>query len=195
MAQAQKWAVRAYAGPAALELLTAPLPQLRDSDVLVRVCATTATYTDLMILAGTYHPLPPLPCTPGYDLIGVVAAVGARVTTVAVGDRVAAMPQAGCAATHVVLPEKLVLKVRADVAPERAVAVVLTGVTAYQLLHRARGVAPLTAASRLLVHGVGGGTGAMLVKLALIARVPAARIFGTCSVKSMGVARPRHSRV
>jgi hypothetical protein len=133
----KKWAVKAYGGVANLELMEFPLPddsQLKDTDVLVKVLATTATYTDQLIIHGNYRPCPPLPCTPGYDCVGVVIKVGKGVTNVAVGDRVASMPQHGCCATHVVLPAHLVIKVRADVIPEQAVSVVLTGVTAYQVI-------------------------------------------------------------
>lgn len=85
------------------------------------------------------------------------------------------------------LPSRLVIKVRADVAPNDAVAVVLRGVTAFQMLHRAAG-GRVTPASRLLVHGCGGGTGAMLVELTKAAGVPVANILGTCSQKSMATA-------
>ena len=196
----KKWAVKAYGGVSNLELMEFPLPddsQLKDTDVLVKVLATTATYTDQLIIHGNYRPCPPLPCTPGYDCVGVVIKVGKGVTNVAVGDRVASMPQHGCCATHVVLPAHLVIKVRADVIPEQAVSVVLTGVTAYQvmctapfypqrfpfppraslthtpphptqMLHRAFGTERLGPSTRVLVHACGGGTGAMLVLLAKV---------------------------
>jgi NADPH:quinone reductase-like Zn-dependent oxidoreductase len=158
--------------------------QLAPDAVSIKVLATTATYTDQLIIRGNYRPCPPLPATPGYDLVGVVTGIGAAVTNVSVGDRVAAMPQAGCCATHVVLPAHLVIKVRADVSPADAVAVVLTGVTAYQMLHRHATVTPQ---SRLLIHACGGGTGAMLVELAKAAGVKVEHIFGTCSSKSRAV--------
>ena len=132
----KKWAVKAYGGAVNLELLDFTLPeveQLAADAVLVKVLATTATYTDQLIIHGNYRPCPPLPCTPGYDCIGIVLKVGKSVTNVAVGDRVASMPQHGCYATHVVLPAHLVVKVRSDVSPEEAVSVVLTGVTAHQV--------------------------------------------------------------
>lgn len=188
----KKWAVEAWGGPANLKLLSFPLPTadtLGATDVLVRILATTATYTDQLTLKGNYNPCPPLPCTPGYDLIGDIVAVGSAVQSLAVGDRVAGMPRHGGAATHIVLPQEWAVKVRADVPPGDAVSVVLTGVTAYQMLHRSGGTARLSPTSRLLIHACGGGTGAMLVELAKLAGVPADRIFGTCSAKSMGVAR------
>jgi NADPH:quinone reductase-like Zn-dependent oxidoreductase len=191
MSESRKWAVKSYGPAGNLELLTFPTPgmdQLENNDVLVKVLSTTATYTDQLIIRGNYQPCPPLPCTPGYDCIGVVEKVGKDVKSVKVGDRVASMPQSGCMATHIVLPERLALKVRGDIAPEKAVSVVLTGVTSYQMLHRATGNR-LKPESKLLIHACGGGTGAMLVVLAKAAGVPASNIFGTCSDKSMDVAR------
>jgi NADPH:quinone reductase-like Zn-dependent oxidoreductase len=197
----RRWAVPAWGDADTLALRSDPVPSpLPAKHVLVRVLATTATYTDILILHGNYRPCPALPASPGYDLIGVIEAVASDVDPVVlrVGDRVAAMPQAGCAATHVVLPQEAVYKVRADVEPPLAVCAVLTGVTAYQMLHRAAGDARITGrkgadgttvANRLLIHGCVGGTGAMLVELAKIAGVPPANIFGTCSAKNISTAR------
>lgn len=93
---ARKWVVRAYGPSSTLELMDFTTPSLGPDDVLIKVLATTSTYTDQLIIRGNYRPCPPLPCTPGYDLIGLVLGVGARVSGLAPGDRVASMPQAGC---------------------------------------------------------------------------------------------------
>jgi NADPH:quinone reductase-like Zn-dependent oxidoreductase len=128
--------------------------------------------------------------TPGYDAVGVVHAVGAGVTDFAVGDRVAAMPRHACMATHVTLKAAQLVKIDATVPADTAVAVVLTGVTAYQMLHR-EGLAkvashPPPAQAAILVHGCAGGTGAMLVALARAAGVGA--IYGTCSGRNVDAA-------
>jgi NADPH:quinone reductase-like Zn-dependent oxidoreductase len=147
----------------------------------------------MMILRGSYQPRFPLPVTPGYDLVGTVAAVGAGVTRVKVGDRIAAMPQHGCMAEAVVLPEALCIPIDAGVPADKAVSVVLTGVTAYQMLHRAGGerLKRITPDTAVLIHGAAGGTGAMLVELAKLAGVAPARIFGTCSAKNVESVRAR----
>jgi NADPH:quinone reductase-like Zn-dependent oxidoreductase len=127
--------------------------------------------------------------------------VGSDVLGVAVGDRVAVMPQNSCMATHVVvsvapsstLPAEglgtagaEIVKIRRDVAPLDAISSVLTGVTAYQMLHRASG-GRLTPDATILVHGCTGGTGGMLVALAKIAGIT--HIYGTCGARNVEAAR------
>ena len=187
--QGKKWAVQSYGPVANLQQMDFPLPtaeNLPPKDVLVKIHTTDATYTDMLIIRGNYRPLPPCPCTPGYTCVGTVMMVGSAVSSVRVGDRIASMPQAHCYATHVVLPEHLVIKISPTVDPVKAVSVVLTGSTAYQMLHRAGG-GRLTPTSRILVHACGGGTGAMIVTLAKIAGLSVNNIYGTCSEKSMAV--------
>jgi len=111
--------------------------------------------------------------------VGDVTAVGAGVTGLAVGDRVAAMPTRGGMATVVDLPAGEVYKIRGDLDVTRAVSGVLTGVTAYQLVHRA---AHVGAGAVVVVHGAAGGTGALVAALARLAG--AATVYGTCSSRN-----------
>lgn len=127
----------------------------------------------------------------GYVLVGVVEAVGAG-CTIAVGQRVAAMPQSGCLATHRLLPEALALPIRDDVSPERVAPLILTGVTAHQLLHRMSGGRKIGPGTSILVHACTGGTGAMIVTLAKLAGVTS--IFGTCSARNLESAAARGVR-
>lgn len=63
-------------------------------EVVVQVVAAGMCHTDLSVRDG-HIPFPPLPCVLGHEGAGIVAAVGAEVTAVAVGDRVA-MSFAAC---------------------------------------------------------------------------------------------------
>ena len=191
----KKWQVPRYGAAETLELVSFPLPQeLKPREVLIRVLATSATYTDQLIIRGNYPPpQPPAPCTPGYDCVGVVERVGSEVTSVRQGDRVASMPKHGCMATHVVLPAHLVVKIREDLEPSKAVSVVLTGTTAYQMLHRSSH-GRLKSDAKILVHGCGGGTGAMIVELAKLAGVSPGNIYGTCGEKNFIVAKEQGIR-
>jgi len=189
--QGRKWVVETYGGSEKLRLVEFVVPsngeELDGDSVVVKILATDATYTDSLIIRGNYYPNPPCPCTPGYDCIGVVELVGKNVTNVKIGDGVASMPKHSCCATHVVLKKHLVVKINSKeegmtVPPTEAVALVLTGITAHQMLHRCG--KQLDSTSKILVHACGGGTGSMIVQLALIAGVLPANIFGTCSNKS-----------
>ena len=196
----QRWEAASYGGPDALVLSRASVPALKPDEVLLRVLATDATYTDLLILRGSYFPRFPVPgLTPGYACIGEVAAAGAAAPAALqrLGALVLAMPQRGCAAEFAALPwrvcvpiteERLAAALRA--APAPAAALPLTGVTAYQMLHRVAGAERLRApGAALLIHGAAGGTGAMLVQLAKLAGVDPARIVGTCRARNAAAVR------
>lgn len=57
------------------------------------------------------------------------------------------------------------------------------------MLHRAAGDRLKAPGASILVHGAAGGTGAMLVKLALLAGVAPDRIFGTCGARNLDAVR------
>ena len=196
----RRWTADKHAGPGALKLVEAPLPRPGAGEVLLRVLATDATYTDLLVLSGNYIDVKTLPVTPGYECAAVVAAVGTGTAPFLVGDRVLAMPMHGCAAEFVVLPARLVVRIEdaagaAFVASKPGIAssLALTGITAYQMLHRVMGEARIALAkddgATILVHAAAGGTGAMLVQLAKLAGIPGAQIFGTCSRKNLDAVR------
>ena len=190
----KRWQTTKWGGPEHLQLLTCPVPVPGKGEVLLRVLACDATYTDLLILAGNYLGVNKLPCTPGYACSAEVAALGEGVSGLAVGDVVLCMPGLGCAAQCLVVPARLALRVEGSAAaawvrahPGQAASLALTGATAYQLLHREVGLARLLApGAALLVHSAAGGTGAMLVQLAKLAGLPPASIIGTCSRRNLG---------
>ena len=173
----RRWQAKQYGGPERLELVAFQSKEPSGKEVLVKVLATTATYTDLLVLAGSYRPNFPLPVTPGYDLVGTVSSVGSGVTSLKAGDYVVSMPQHGCMATEVVLPEHRCVKIDSCFDPEKVVSMVLTGVTAHQMLHRVAGNR-INSTCSILVHGAAGGTGAMIVQLAKLAGVPPGNIYG-----------------
>lgn len=184
-----RWQAGSRGGAAALEFVALPAPPSPPpaGSVVINVLATTATYTDLLVLRGVYRPTPALPTTPGYEGIGTVAAVGSGVAGLSPGDRVAFLPTNGCSSSWVCLPAEEVFKVRSDVPAEEAAAAVLTGVTAYQMLTRSSN-GRLRPGARILVHGCTGGTGAMIVSLAKILGVRDGDIYGTCSARNLRAA-------
>ena len=52
----KRWIATEFGGPAALSLESGPLPEPGKGEVRVRLLATTATYTDLLVLRGSYIP-------------------------------------------------------------------------------------------------------------------------------------------
>src|SRR5690242_127037 len=72
-----------------------PDPVPGPAEIVVDVHVAPVNFVDLLVIGGTYQFLPPRPFTPGKGPAGVVAAVGAQVTGLKVGDRVLAMAEQG----------------------------------------------------------------------------------------------------
>ena len=125
-------------------------------EVLLRQEAVGLNFIDIYHRTGLY-PLPALPATPGVEGAGVVEAVGAGVTEVAVGDRVAyaGMPPGAYAEIRLIPAHRLV-KLPDFIATRQAAAMMLQGMTARYLLH---GCYPVRSGSRILIHAAAGGVG------------------------------------
>src|SRR5690348_16261051 len=73
-------------------------PPLGAGKILIDVHAAGINFGEMLMVLGTYQETPPLPFTPGFEVAGVVHAIGDGVTTVKPGDRVmAALPWGGYA--------------------------------------------------------------------------------------------------
>jgi len=81
--------------PNRVELVERAVPEVGDGDALVRIAAATICHTDHHILAGNIPDLS-YPVTPGHEFSGVVEAVGAGVTQVEPGARVAVETYLSC---------------------------------------------------------------------------------------------------
>lgn len=150
-------------GPEVLSLAEVDPAPLGPNEVRVRNVAAGVNFIDIYLRRGLY-PIPHLPFVLGVEGAGVVDAVGAHVTMVGVGDRVAyAGPPVGSYATARALPEARLIRVPDNVALETAAGSLLRGLTAYMLLHTVR---PLAAGDWVLVHAGAGGLGQMLTRWA-----------------------------
>src|SRR5690242_17018407 len=78
-------------GPEVLETVELPLREPAAGEARVRVLACGVGATDITMRRGYYPYAPKLPFVQGYDVVGEVDAVGAGVTNVAVGDKIAAL--------------------------------------------------------------------------------------------------------
>lgn len=165
----------AFGGPEMLEMQTVKaLPKPRPDEVRVRVLVTSAAFTDVMIRKGMYPDVKEKPpFVPGYDMVGIVDALGSDVTGWSVGARVADLTTIGAYSEFICLPAKNLVRVPEGVADEDALAMILSAVTPYQMLHR---VARAQAGQSLLIHGAGGAVGTAMLQLARDAGVAA---FGT----------------
>lgn len=154
-----------------------PVPDPAAGQALVQMLATGISFAEQGMRRGRYPGQPAFPFVPGYDLVGVVVAVGPGVDTALVGRRVAAATKTGGWATHTLVDARTLVDLPDGVDPGEAETLVVNGITAKQMLDRAR----VRRGQTILVHGASGGVGTTLVQLARHAGV---RVLGTAS--------PRH---
>lgn len=150
-----------------------PSPTPGEREVVVRVQAAGLNYPDALMVQGKYQVKPPTPYVPGMELAGVVAATGARVDEVRVGDPVMASSGTGAFAEECVVPVERVHRRPEALAPDLAAATLITyGTTLHALEDRAR----LQSGEWMLVLGAAGGVGTAAVELGKLlgARVIAA---------------------
>ncbi len=160
-------------GPRGLRVDEIDEPVAGDGEVLVDVRAAGVNFPDVLVTRGKYQFRSEPPFVPGGEVAGVVKAVGGGVTTLKVGDRVAATMLSGAFAERVVVPELATARLPDAVSFEVGAATLLTyATTLHALVDRGR----LAAGETLLVLGAAGGVGIAAVQLgkALGARVIAA---------------------
>jgi NADPH:quinone reductase-like Zn-dependent oxidoreductase len=120
------------------------------------------------MLTGSYLYAPKIPFVPGYEVAGVVDAIGAGVTGLEVGERVAALTVYGSFAELLIREAEHFLPIPEGVSDRDAAAVILNYVTAWQMIHRVAKVQPGRTA---LVTGAAGGVGTAALQLLRLAGV------------------------
>jgi len=164
-----------FGGPEVLRVMEGDDPRPGPGEVRVRVLAAGVSFTDSQLRAGTYLGVPKPPFTPGYELVGVVEELGPSCSRLREGDRVAALTVWGAYTERVCVPEADVVEVPEDLDPAEVVGLVLTYVTAYQVLHR---MAVVRSGEAVLVHGAAGRVGTAVLELGALAGL---RLYGTAS--------------
>ncbi|MDE3137702.1 MAG: zinc-binding dehydrogenase [Acidobacteriota bacterium] len=162
-------------GPEVLEVAQEELREPGPGEVRVRVIAAGVAFADILMREGAYPGGPAPPFTPGYDLIGVVDAVGEGVSSVRPGQMVTALTVFGCYTEVAYLPETELVVVPEGLDAIEALALVLNYVSAWQILHR---VARVRRGERVLVHSAAGGFGTAALELSRMAGLVT---FGTAS--------------
>jgi NADPH2:quinone reductase len=149
-------------GPKSLRVDELPAPTPGSGEVLIEVRAAGVNFPDVLLTYGKYQFKADPPFIPGGEAAGIVRAVGAAVTEVSVGDRVAATMMSGAFAEQIVVPEAAVVKLP-DVVPfEIGAATLLTYATT---LHALVDRAAIQRGETLLVLGASGGVGTAAVEL------------------------------
>jgi NADPH:quinone reductase-like Zn-dependent oxidoreductase len=171
-----------WGGAEVLRYEDAPRPDPGPGEVLVRVHATSVNPVDWKIRNGGLKSWSPgLPKILGFDVAGVVAALGSGVERLKVGDEVyglLSLQRDGACAQYAVAAEtSLALKPK-QLDFNQAAAVPLAALTAYQALFDQAG---LEAGQTVLVHAAAGGVGHFAVQLA---KQRGAKVIATASARN-----------
>jgi len=146
-----------------LEWTTRPDPEPADTELLVEVRAAGLNAADLLQRAGLYPaPAGVVPDIPGIELAGRVVAVGRRVGTQAVGDRVMAVVRGGAQAELALVDAACAMPMPADMPWDEAGGFAEAYSTAHDALSTQCAMAM---GERVLVTGAAGGVGTAAVQL------------------------------
>jgi NADPH:quinone reductase len=166
---------REHGGPEVLSYEELPDPQAGPGQVLIKMEAIGLNYIDTYHREGLY-PVD-LPCTPGVEGAGEVAALGEGVSGVSVGDKVAYAGAMGSYAELAAVPADRLVPLPAGVSTEIGAAAMLQGMTAHYLSH---GSYALKGGDTALIHAGAGGVGLLLIQMA---KMRGARVLTTVSTE------------
>jgi NADPH:quinone reductase-like Zn-dependent oxidoreductase len=164
--------------PDGLLVRTRPIPPPAKGQALVQMLATGVSFAENAMRRNRYPGQPKFPFVPGYDLVGVVTAIGAGVDRALIGTRAAAVTKTGGWSTHLLVDARDLTAVPDGLDAAEVEAVLLNGVTAWQMLHRK---AKVKRGDTILVHGGSGGVGTILLQLACDAGIA---VIATASPRS-----------
>lgn len=169
--------------PDVLETVEVQVREPAAGEVRVRVLACGVGATDITMRRGYYPYAPKIPFVQGYDVVGVVDAVGEGVAGLAAGDKVCALTVHGGYAELMYRQATEFVRVPDGLDDAEVVALILNYMTAYQMIHR---VAQQSAGQTALVTGANGGVGQALIELLTIAGV---EVFGAASARNHDLVR------
>jgi NADPH2:quinone reductase len=167
----------------ALEVVDLPIQEPGPGQLRVRVRAAGVGSTDFKVLAGSYLFAPKIPFVPGYEIAGVVDAIGAGVDGFQVGQRVASLTVHGGFGEMLIRDAVHFVPIPDSVSDRDAAAVILNYVTAYQTIHR---VGNAKVGQTALVTGAAGGVGTAALQLLRLAGL---KTYGAASAGKHGTLR------
>jgi NADPH:quinone reductase-like Zn-dependent oxidoreductase len=172
-----------YGPPEVLEVREAPDPPVVPGTVRIRVRAAGINFSDLLARQGLYPDAPKPPCTIGYEVAGVVDAVGAGVPAPRAGDRVVATTRFGGHSELVVVPAAAAFPLPPGWSFEQGAAFPVVYLTAHHILVR---VAAVRRGESVLVHAAAGGVGLAVAELG---RLLDFRVLGLASTAKHAILR------
>ncbi|GAA4464842.1 quinone oxidoreductase family protein [Phytohabitans houttuyneae] len=181
-----KWIAPAFGGPEVLTLVEDEVRSPAAGEVTIDVRAAGVNPADYKHLAAARGPDRPLPLSIGYEVAGVISAVGPDTTIGSggglIGDTVVAFRISGGYASRVTVPAKDVFAKPDTLDYPAAANLLLAGTTAAEALH----VTGVRAGDTVLVHGASGAVGVSVLQQA---RLIGATVVGTASEHNFAVVR------
>ncbi len=165
-----------YGGPDVLEVQESRDPTPSAGEVLIKVKAVGVNFADILARKGLYPDAPKPPCVVGYEVSGTVETAGPGVDSSILGKSVIALTPFNGYADRVCVAEKTVFNLPESLDFERAAAIPVNYLTAYQLLWVMGG---LKKGESVLIHNAGGGVGLAALDISLHLE---ATTYGTSSV-------------
>jgi NADPH:quinone reductase-like Zn-dependent oxidoreductase len=151
-----------HGAPSVLEVRESPDPTPKAGEVRVRVHAAGLNFAEVMARKGLYPDAPKPPMVVGYEVAGVIDAVGSGVQRRRVGERVAALVRFGGHADVVCAPEDQCFAIPDSMPFEEGAALPVNYLTAYHMLFQVFRVKP---GDKVLVHMAAGGVGTAVLQL------------------------------
>jgi NADPH:quinone reductase-like Zn-dependent oxidoreductase len=172
----------------ALEVRDWPEPKMGPEDVLIDVKATGINFADILARMGLYPDAPKPPCVMGYEVAGVVSAVGAQVSGFQPGQRVIAATRFNGFAERAAPRAQDVLPLPDRMSFEQGAALPVNYGTAYSAIVLMAAVRP---GETVLVHAAAGGVGIAALQLL---RNRGADVIGTASASKHDAIRAQGAK-
>jgi NADPH:quinone reductase len=170
--------IHATGGPEQRTWAEVPDPVAGPGEVLLDVAYAGCNWADTQVRMGIYPHAMTYPMILGFEVAGTVAALGAGVSDVRMGERVAAFPEKGGAyAEKCVAPAAGLIRLPDSVPFDVGAAFPIQALTAYHMLFTVFG---LERGNSVLVNAIGGGVGLACTQLAVNA---GARVIGTTGTR------------
>ncbi|WP_243523403.1 quinone oxidoreductase [Bacillus pseudomycoides] len=152
-------------------------PAIKPNEILVRTKAIGLNFADIYRRRGNYHLVGKPPYILGYEGSGIVEKVGAEVTDVTIGDRIAFADVPFANAELVAVPKEKAIPLPGSISFETASSVLLQGLTAHYLTQDSYKV---KVGDFVLVHAAAGGVGQLLIQMI---KMHGAQVIGLTSSK------------
>ena len=145
-----------FCGPDDLVLSDIADPVAGPGEAVINIKAAALNFFDLLMIQGKYQVKPPFPFSPAAEIAGVIESIGAGVTDLKIGDRVAASIGHNGARQKVAAPATSIVKIPDNLDFDRAAGVIVIYGTAFHALADRADPKP---GETLAVFGAAGGTG------------------------------------